>query len=96
MLFNMNCASIFGFSRGETHNLSFLGTTTNWSRTKRKQIYVLIKIASLVGIKKTKEMNISASGVENAHVSGAPKVAQHAFSSLPMILMRFLIENSQH
>ena len=77
MLPDMNFTSIVVVSGEENNNLFLLRTLTNWSRAKRKQVaqgrYSLIKIANLVGIEKTKEIDISVFLVDNAHVSGAPK-----------------------
>ena len=63
MLPNMNFTSIVVVSREENNNLFLLRTLTNWSRAKRKQVsqgrYSLIKIANLVGIEKSKEVDMS-------------------------------------
>ena len=66
MLPDMNFTSIVVFSGEKNNNLFLLRTKTNWSRAKRKQVaqgrYYLIKIANLVDIEKSKEVDMSTIG----------------------------------
>jgi hypothetical protein len=63
---DMNFTRIVVITREENNNLFLLRTLINWSRAKRKQVsrgrYYLIKIANLVDIEKSKEVDMSMIG----------------------------------